>query len=59
MLVVTRRVDEVVQIGENISVMVVEIRNNQVRIGITAPDDVVIVRRELLEGEQDDRPPSA
>ena len=44
MLILTRRVGETFHIGDNISVTVVEVNGNQVRIGIAAPKDVVIMR---------------
>jgi carbon storage regulator len=49
MLVLTRRADEEVIIGEDISVKVVEIRGNVVRLGFNAPADVTIHRREVYE----------
>jgi len=47
MLVLSRREGESLYIGENITITVVECRNDKVRIGITAPLDVPIVRSEL------------
>lgn len=44
MLVLTREKNEVIQIGETIRVVVVEIRGSKVRLGIEAPRDVQIVR---------------
>lgn len=44
MLVLTRKPGEVVCIGEAITVTVVEVRGLQVRLGITAPDEVHISR---------------
>lgn len=58
MLILTRRIGETVQIGEGISVLILGMQGNQVKIGIEAPEDVVILRRELLESRQDDSPPS-
>lgn len=48
MLVLTRRVDEVICIGDNIKIRVVELRPGIVRLGIDAPEDVTIMRQELL-----------
>lgn len=53
MLVLTRRVDEVIEIGPDIRVMVVRIRGDEVRLGIEAPKDVEIVRAEIRD--RDDR----
>ena len=44
MLIVTLKENEKVLIGNDISVMVVEIRGNQIRLGIEAPDDLLILR---------------
>lgn len=44
MLVLTRKEDESLLIGDNIRVMVVEIRGDKVRLGIDAPKDVAILR---------------
>ena len=47
MLVLGRRESERIFIGDDISVMVCSIRGNSVRIGISAPDHLNIVREEL------------
>jgi carbon storage regulator len=47
MLVLSRQRDEVIDIGSNISVEVVEIYGDKVRLGITAPPDIEINRREV------------
>lgn len=49
MLVLTRKVGERIQIGDKIVVTVVRIQNEKVRIGIEAPDDVVILREEVTQ----------
>jgi len=53
MLVLTRCPGETLIIetptGEQITVTVLEVKGNQVRIGTQAPDDIAIVREELLE----------
>ena len=49
MLVLTRKVGELIVIGGNIRVSVTAIEKGRVRIGIEAPRDVNIVREELLE----------
>ena len=56
MLVVTRKLDEVVHIGEGITVKVVEIRRESVRLGITAPKDVAITQEKpsLPSGQDED-----
>ena len=56
MLILTRRPSETLIIelptGERIEVTVLGIKGNQVRIGTDAPDEISIVREELLEGAQ-------
>ncbi len=47
MLILTRRKGEALKIGEDIELRVLEVNGNQVRIGIEAPKDVVILRTEL------------
>lgn len=49
MLVLSRKTDQVILIGEDIEIMVVGIENGQVKIGINAPKEVNIQRKELLE----------
>ena len=53
MLVLSRRLGEQVQIGDDITITVVRITNQGIRIGIQAPSDAVICRAELLELLQD------
>src|SRR5262245_59515284 len=48
MLVITRREQEAILIGDNIRVTIVNIAPGRVRVGIDAPRDVVITREELL-----------
>ena len=48
MLVLSRKLNEEIRIGENIVVRVIGITGNQVRLGIVAPADVPILREELL-----------
>lgn len=47
MLTLTRKVGEMIRIGDDIQIVVKEIRKNQVRIGIIAPSDVKIFREEV------------
>ena len=57
MLILTRRIGETLLIGDDITIKVVGINGNQVRIGIDAPLDVQVMRSELLkesEPEPDD-----
>ena len=56
MLVISRKPDEKVIIGDNIVVTVLEIKGNIVRLGFEAPREVGIVRSELRE--DDDQKPT-
>ncbi len=47
MLVLSRLVDEVIVIGDDIEIMVCDIRGDNVRIGIKAPREVQVLRKEL------------
>ena len=49
MLTLTRKVGESIRIGDDIEIVVKEIRRNQVRIGIVAPREVPIYREEVYE----------
>jgi len=49
MLILTRRVDESIMIGNDVSVTILGIRGNQVRIGINAPKDVTVHREEIYQ----------
>jgi carbon storage regulator len=49
MLVLTRKVNQTIVIGENIEVVVLEVRGEQVRLGIRAPRDVTVHRKEIFE----------
>jgi carbon storage regulator len=47
MLILTRKVGESVLIGENIRIIVVQVRGKQVRLGIEAPPDLLVLRAEV------------
>lgn len=49
MLILTRRIQEALVIGDDIEVVVLDVRGSQVRLGIKAPDDVPILREELIQ----------
>ncbi len=49
MLILTRRVGEAVMIGNEVTVIVLGVKGNQVRIGVNAPKDVAVHREEIYE----------
>jgi len=49
MLFLTRRISEIVMIGDEVSVTVVGVRGNEVRLGINAPRSVAVYREEIYE----------
>ena len=49
MLILTRRVGETLMIGDEVSVTVLGVKGNQVRIGVNAPKDVAVHREEIFE----------
>lgn len=62
MLILTRRIGETVIIGENITMTVLGVKGNQVRLGINAPRDVAVHREEIflrIRQEQEDSPDGA
>jgi len=53
MLVLARKLDESIVIGDNIIVKVISVEKGVVKLGIDAPSDISIVRNELIEDVKD------
>lgn len=49
MLVLSRHKDESIMIDDNIEILVVDIRGDKVRLGVTAPKNVAVHRKEIFE----------
>lgn len=49
MLILTRRVGETLMIGDEVTVTVLGVKGNQVRIGVNAPKDVAVHREEIFQ----------
>lgn len=49
MLVVTRKTDESLIIADNIEITVLEVSKDKVKIGVSAPKDIKIIRNELID----------
>ena len=54
MLILTRRVGESLMVGDDITITVLGVKGNQVRIGVNAPRDVAVHREEIYNRIQDD-----
>jgi len=49
MLILTRKIDEAIRLGEDIRIVLVQIKGGQVRLGIECPPHVRVLREELYE----------
>lgn len=52
MLILTRKVGETLMVGEKVTVTVMDVKGNQVKIGISAPKEVAVHREEIYERVQ-------
>jgi carbon storage regulator len=59
MLVLTRRLGESINIGDDIVVTVLSVAGSQVRLGIAAPQNIRVVRQEILKGIQEENSAAA
>jgi carbon storage regulator len=55
MLILSRRIGETMRIGDDIEVVVLGVRGNQVRLGVKAPKDISVHRQEIYERIQKEK----
>ena len=55
MLILTRRIGEVIKIGDDISILILEVQGNQVRLGIIAPREIAVHREEIYQKIQSEK----
>jgi carbon storage regulator len=57
MLILTRRIGETLMVGDDISITVLGVKGNQVRLGVNAPKDVAVHREEIYDRIQKEKNP--
>lgn len=55
MLVLSRKRDESIMIGDEVEIMIVDVRGDKVRLGITAPNNIPVHRREVYDAIQHEK----
>ena len=56
MLVLTRKINESIVINDDVSILVVEVRGDRVRLGINAPKEVAVHRKEVYDAIRESTP---
>jgi carbon storage regulator len=59
MLVLSRQRDESIMIGDNVEITIVDVRGDKVRLGITAPKEIPVHRREIYDAIQREKAAAA
>ena len=59
MLILSRKIDEKIKIGENITITLIDVRGDQVKIGVEAPKNVKVFRQEVFEAIQNENKAAA
>jgi carbon storage regulator len=54
-LILTRRVNETLMVGDEVTVTVLSVKGNQVRLGVNAPKDVAVHREEIYDRVQKEK----
>lgn len=49
MLVLTRRIGEIIRVGDDVEINVLDVKGSQVRIGVKAPDNAAVHREEIYQ----------
>ena len=55
MLILTRRIGETLMVGDDVTITVLGVKGNQVRIGVNAPKDVAVHREEIYQRIQNEK----
>lgn len=59
MLILSRKIDEKIKIGNDITITLIEVRGDQVKIGVEAPRNVKVYRQEVFEAIQSENKEAA
>ncbi|HFH3443539.1 carbon storage regulator CsrA [Pseudomonas aeruginosa] len=55
MLILTRSIGKTIRIGDDIEIVILQVKGNQVRVGVTAPPDISVHRDEVYQRIQSAR----